>query len=121
MSDTALDRLPQGVETETSWLPRIVSILTPFAAMAAGWIAAWVARHTGVQLDQSQITAFMVAVALSTLGAALKWLTGWQQHERLVAHGLAVPVGSKDTHAPVPPPAVAIPVVAAQPDGRAVT
>jgi len=27
----------------------------------------------------------MVAVALSGLGAAWKWLTGWQQHERLVA------------------------------------
>jgi hypothetical protein len=51
MSDTATDQPPQGVQTETSWLPRIVTILTPFAAMAAGWIAAWVADHTGVQLD----------------------------------------------------------------------
>jgi hypothetical protein len=51
----------------------------------------------------------MVAVALSTLGAGWKWLTGWQQHERLVAQGLAVPVRKSRERAPKAPPAV-IPV-----------
>jgi hypothetical protein len=116
MSNTARHQVQEGVETEDSWLPRIVAILTPFFAMAAGWLAAWVADHTGVQLDQAQITAFMVAVALSALGASWKWLTGWQQHERLVAQGLAVPV-KKGEKAPMPPPAIAaVPVVAAPPD-----
>jgi DNA-binding transcriptional regulator YbjK len=60
------------VETETSWLGRIVSILTPFAAIAARWLAAWVAKHTGVQLDQAQITAFIVAAALSAPGRGVE-------------------------------------------------
>lgn len=110
-----------GVETETSWLGRIVSILTPFAAIAAGWLAPWVAKHAGVQLDQAQITAFIVAAALSALGAAWKWLTGWQQHERLVAQGLAVPVGKQkqQKRAPVPPPTlVAAATGASLPDVR---
>jgi hypothetical protein len=85
------------VETETSWLGRIVSILTPFAAIAAGWLAAWVAKHTGAQLDQAHITAFIVATALSALGAAWKWLTGWQQHERLLAQVWPSPSGNKSS------------------------
>ena len=111
----------QGVETETSWAGRFVSILTPFAAIAAGWLAALVAKYTGVELDQTQITALIVAASLSALGAGWKWLTGWQQHERLVAQGLAVPIGKQKTQrqAPVPPPtAVAAMTGAPPPDIR---
>jgi uncharacterized membrane protein len=108
--------MPNGepVRPETSWLARIVTILTPFFAMAAGWLAAWVADHTGMQLNEAEITAFMVAVALSALGAAWKWLTGWQQHERLVAQGLAVPLKPSDKPAPKAPPTIMpVPVVPA--------
>lgn len=115
MSNRASERMHEGVQTEGSWLPRIVAILTPFFSMAAGWIAVWVADHTGVQLDQPQITAFMVAVAFSALGAVWKWLTGWQQHERLVAQGLAVPV-KEGGRAPLPPPTIAMPIVTTPPD-----
>lgn len=57
----------------------------------AAWFAAWVAGKTEVQLDDVQISAFMVTVATSALASAWKWFTGWQQHELLVAHGLDVP------------------------------
>ena len=107
----------EGVEPETSWAGRLVSILTPFAAIAAGWVAALVAKHTGVELDQTQITAFIVAASLSALGAGWKWLTGWQQHERLVAQGLAVPIRKQKTHkhAPVPPPTAVAAMTGAPP------
>jgi hypothetical protein len=63
-----------------------VALLTPFFALAAGWIAGVVAEIVpGVDLDEGQIVAFMIAVTTAVLGASWKWLQGWQQHERLVA------------------------------------
>lgn len=79
---------------ETSWIPRFVALLTPVFAAAAGWIAGLVAQYLpGVQLDTGQITMFMVAAAVAAASSAWKWLTGWQQHERMVAEGHALPVG----------------------------
>lgn len=80
-----------GAATEASLLPRLVTLLTPLFAVGAGWVGSWVAQHTGAELDQTQIVAFMVVAATCALGAALKWLHGWQQHEMLVARGLDVP------------------------------
>jgi hypothetical protein len=116
--DDDLANSTRGVETETSWAGRLVSILTPFAAIAAGWLAALVAKHTGVELDQTQITAFIAAASLSALTAGWKWLTGWQQHERLVAQGLAVPIGKQkatNRQAPVPPPTAVAAVMGTPP------
>src|SRR5664279_2469073 len=73
-------------------LGRGVALLTPVFAIAAGWIAGVVAHLVpGANLDQTQIVAFMIAVSTSALTAAWKWLQGWQQHESLVAQGLAPP------------------------------
>jgi hypothetical protein len=92
---------PDPAGAETSSLGRIIALITPFFAALAASITAWVAKHIpGVQLDSAQITALMVAVATSALGAAWKWLTGWQQHERLVAQGLDAPVKTNNI---VPP------------------
>jgi hypothetical protein len=88
--------------TEASLLPRLVALLTPFFAAAAAWVAAWVADHTGVQLDEGQIIVFMVAVATSALASSWKWFQGWQQHELLVAHGLDIP-RVPGPNAPLPP------------------
>ncbi|MFD0684363.1 hypothetical protein [Actinomadura fibrosa] len=79
--------------TENSWLGRGVALFTPVFAVAAGWLAGVVASHVpGAHLDEAQVTAFMVATMTSVLGAAWKWLQGWQQHERLVAEGQAAPI-----------------------------
>jgi hypothetical protein len=110
-----LGRSTERVQTEASWLPRFVALLTPFFAAAAAWVAAWIADHTGVQLDEAQIALLMVAVATSALAASWKWLSGWQQHERLVAQGLTVPVKRGDP-APLPPPTVAVPIMGMPPD-----
>jgi hypothetical protein len=80
----------QPSETETSIIGRFVALLTPIFAVVAGAVAGWVAQKIpGVQLDQTQIAAFMVVASTSALTAAWKWLQGLQQHERLVAEGKA--------------------------------
>jgi hypothetical protein len=81
--------------SEASWLGRGVALFTPVFAVAAGWLAGVVAQWVpGAQLDQTQVTSFMVAATTTALGAGWKWLQGWQQHERLVAEGKAAPVKS---------------------------
>jgi len=77
--------------SESSILPRIVAILTPFFAIAAAGFASWVGKNTGVAVDQGQITVLMSFAATAALAAAWKWMQGWQQHERLVALGRDVP------------------------------
>jgi hypothetical protein len=78
--------------TEGSLRGSFVAVLTPFFALAAGWIAGVVAEIVpGVDLDEGQIVAFMIAVTTAVLGAAWKWLQGWQQHEQLVATTPAKP------------------------------
>lgn len=89
----AVDMAPGGGPadiSEGSLLPRFVALLTPFFSVGAGWLAGVVARHfPGVTLDTGAITAFMSAAALSVLGAAWKWLEGWQRHEERVSEGRA--------------------------------
>jgi len=78
--------------TEGSLIGRFVAIITPFFALAAGWLGGVVAKAVpGVTLDKGQIVAFMVAVATSVLTSAWKWLQGWQQHEQNVADGKSAP------------------------------
>jgi hypothetical protein len=78
----------------------LVTVITPFFALFAGWLAGVVANAVpGVALDPNQIIALMVAVTTAALGSGVKWLQGWQQHEKLVAEDLAVPV-KKETAAP---------------------
>ena len=76
------------VPGEQSYVGRIVAICTPVFVLVAGAIAGAVGHAIpGLQLDQSQIVALMVAVAGSALTAGWKWLQGWQQHEQNVADG----------------------------------
>ena len=86
-----LDHRSSEEATEASLLPRFVALLTPVFAIAAGWLGSRAAQLTGVDLDETQIVAFMVTAATTALAAAWKWLHGWQQHERLVAQGLDAP------------------------------
>ncbi|WP_207939274.1 hypothetical protein, partial [Actinomadura darangshiensis] len=84
-----------GVDGEASWLGRGVALFMPVFAVAAGWLAGVVAQVVpGAHLDETQVTAFMVAATTAALGSGWKWLQGWQQHERLVADGKATPVKS---------------------------
>ncbi len=90
-ADTAPGTSPVAaapVSGEQSYVGRIVAICTPVFVLVAGAIAGAVGHAIpGLQLDQSQIVALMVAVAGSALTAGWKWLQGWQQHEQNVADG----------------------------------
>jgi hypothetical protein len=87
--------------SEGSLLPRFVSLLTPFFAVAAGWLAGVVAKHfPGVQLDSAAVTAFMSAVVLSVAAAAWKWLEGWQHHEARVSQGVEAPIRALPVRTP---------------------
>ncbi|MBV9204508.1 MAG: hypothetical protein JO037_03680 [Actinobacteria bacterium] len=82
-----------SLPTEASIIGRFVAIFTPVFAVAAGWFAGLVAQAVpGAHLDQNQIVAFMTAASVSAITAGWKWLQGWQQHEALVAQGVAAPV-----------------------------
>ncbi|GGU91728.1 hypothetical protein GCM10010182_03440 [Actinomadura cremea] len=83
----------QTAESEASWLGRGVALFTPVFAVFAGWLAGVVAQLVpGANLDEAQVTTFMVAATTASLGTGWKWLQGWQQHERFVAEGKATPV-----------------------------
>ena len=41
-----------------------------------------------------------MTISTSALASSWKWLTGWQQHERLVAQGLDLPAKTKGEVAP---------------------
>ncbi len=79
-------------ETEGSLIGRLVAVLTPLLAVAAGWLAGVVGNAIpGVTLDKNQITAFMVAAVTAVLAAGWKWLAGWQAHEQRVASSKELP------------------------------
>lgn len=86
---------PEQPAGETSMLGRFVALLTPVFVVAAGWVAGAVAKAVpGAHLDQTQLVTFMVIGATGALTCGLKWLHGWQQHERLVAEGKERPRGT---------------------------
>lgn len=70
---------------------RIVVLLTPLVFVpAAGFVSAWVAKNIpGVNLSSEWVLGVFVAGGLAALGAANKWLDGWQQHEGTIAHAVA--------------------------------
>jgi hypothetical protein len=81
------------IPSEGSLRGSFIAILTPVFALVAGAIAAKVAAWLpGVELDQNQIVAFMIAVTTSVLTASYKWAQGWQQHEQRVSEKKAMPV-----------------------------
>ena len=89
--------------SEGAVINRVVLILAPFLTVAAAWIAAVVADNIpGLQLDQTQVVSFMIAIVAVCLAAAWKWLQGWQQHELLVAQKLAAPVKAVVSTAVIP-------------------
>ena len=79
------------MKTEGSLISRYVAFLTPLFSTAAGYLVTVINDVTGAQLDGAQLTCLMVTSGTSAAAASWKWLTGWQQHERLVADGLVAP------------------------------
>jgi hypothetical protein len=61
---------------------RIVALLTPVFALAAGWSATWLADNVpGMTVSADQLQAVFIAGALAVLAPAAQWLHGWQKYE----------------------------------------
>ncbi len=61
---------------------RIVAILTPVFALAAGTCATWLAEHfPALDVPASALEEIFIAGALAVLAPALQWLYGWQKFE----------------------------------------
>jgi hypothetical protein len=63
-------------------LNRIVALITPACALAAGWAASWLAEHVpGIGVTKENLQAVFIAGAVAVLAPALHWLHGWQKWE----------------------------------------
>ncbi len=60
---------------------RIVALLTPVIALAAGGAATWLADHLGLHVSQSELQAVFVAGLLAVLAPSAQWLHGFQKYE----------------------------------------
>lgn len=61
---------------------RIVAMLTPVFAVAAGACAAWLAENfPELDIPASALEEIFIAGALAVLAPALQWLYGWQKWE----------------------------------------
>ena len=61
---------------------RIVALLTPICALAAGASATWLAEHfPTIDVPASALEEIFIAGALTVLAPALQWMLGWQKWE----------------------------------------
>jgi 5'-deoxynucleotidase YfbR-like HD superfamily hydrolase len=61
---------------------RIVALVTPVCALAAGWAATWLADNVpGMTISKENLQAVFIAGAVAVLAPALHWLHGWQKFE----------------------------------------
>jgi hypothetical protein len=66
------------------YIGRIVVVLTPVFAGAAGWLATWAAAHLpgSPVLDAGEITAIFVVGVLAAVSAVISWLKGRREYEQ---------------------------------------
>lgn len=61
---------------------RIVALITPPCALAAGWAASWLADNVpGLNITRENLQAVFIAGAAAVIAPALQWLYGWQKWE----------------------------------------
>jgi hypothetical protein len=84
---------------------RIVALITPACALAAGWAASWLADNVpGLNISQENLQAVFIAGAVAVILPALQWLHGWQKwEERSDAQTLALQQGLPAIAAPLAP------------------
>ena len=91
---------------------RIVALVTPVCALAAGWAATWLADNVpGMNVSRDSLQAVFVAGAVAVLAPALHWLHGWQKFEQRNEEALrAAATGFPPETPDVAPVVVAAPV-----------
>jgi hypothetical protein len=82
---------------------RIVALVTPVCALAAGWAATWLADNVpGLDVSKESLQAVFIAGAVAVILPALQWLHGWQKwEERSDAQTLALQQGLPETAPPI--------------------
>lgn len=61
---------------------RIVLLLTPIVAPAAGYLAAWLAKHVpGVAIKAEDLNEIFLAGIGVVLAGSAQWIHGYQKHE----------------------------------------
>jgi hypothetical protein len=84
---------------------RIVALITPACALAAGWAATWLADNVpGLDVSKENLQAVFIAGAVAVLAPALHWLNGWQKWEARNEEAIATAAhGFPDATATVAP------------------
>jgi hypothetical protein len=90
---------------------RIVALVTPVCALAAGWAATWLADNVpGMTISKENLQAVFIAGAVAVLAPAAQWLHGWQKWEQRNEEALAAAANGFPPETPdVAPVAVAAP------------
>ena len=92
---------------------RIVALITPPCALAAGWAASWLADNVpGLNVSRENIQAVFIAGAAVVIAPALQWLHGWQKWEARQEEAIIVAAQGFPTEAPT----IAAPEVEEEPD-----
>jgi hypothetical protein len=61
---------------------RIVALLTPVCALAAGWVASWIAQNfPGANISKESLQAVFIGGMAAVIAPAWQWLHGWQKFE----------------------------------------
>jgi len=91
---------------------RLVALLSPVFALAAGACSVWLAEHfPGLDVSADALEEIFIAGALAALAPALQWLYGWQKYEQREAEAQ---LAADKAEAGVPD--VAVTVAAEEPD-----
>jgi hypothetical protein len=95
---------------------RIVALVTPACALAAGWAATWLADNVpGINISKENLQAVFIAGAVAVLAPAIQWLHGWQKWEARNEEALAAAANGFPPETPDVAPVAAVPV--AEDDG----
>jgi hypothetical protein len=95
---------------------RIVALVTPVCALAAGWAATWLADNVpGLNISKENLQAVFIAGAVAVLAPAIQWLHGWQKWEARNEEALAAAANGFPPQTPDVAPVAVVP--AADDDG----
>jgi hypothetical protein len=90
---------------------RIVALVTPICALAAGWAATWLADNVpGMNISRENLQAVFIAGAVAVLAPALHWLYGWQKWEQRNEEALAAAANGFPPQTPDVAPVAVAPV-----------
>jgi hypothetical protein len=61
---------------------RIVALLTPVCALAAGWVASWIAQNfPDANISKESLQAVFIGGMAAVIAPAWQWMHGWQKYE----------------------------------------